>query len=92
MTLVQDHAIEAVAEVVSILRGRVDRCGDGSTITVKRLGQILSSRFGIHPSGLKFLVVYVLGFLEARGVLTFWDTTPRSVVYKINQSNLLNNI
>jgi hypothetical protein len=94
MALVQEpqsQREEALAAVLEVLRERVRKCGE-CQVTTKSLGSIICQRFGLYGAAGRFLVEFVLGYLVAKDILTFWDKNPKFTIYKVNTTALLHNV
>ena len=99
MALVQESQTpkreEALADILKVLRERVKRYGE-CQITTKSLGAIISQRMGRGGTDTILLREFVLGYLTAKGILTFWDEVTRHqsklVIYQVNINALLHNL
>ncbi len=91
MTLIEDQGTEAIMEILSLLEGRVKRCGrcQVSSLTIRKT---LRMRFGLKgPSG-TYLQNFVEGYLRGSGIVTVSNTTgpknKRIIVYDIDPAQL----
>ena len=80
---------------MDVLRERAKKYGE-CQVTTKSLNAIIVRRLGVSSSFAKFLKEFVLGYLVAKGILTFWDETVRKqsrlLTYQVNTAALLHNV
>lgn len=70
MTLVVDYRAEALAEILILLEHRVSLSGD-CQIGKRQMRGALKKHFDISGTTAANLLLYVTGFLEGKGIISF---------------------
>ncbi len=90
MTVVEDYSVKALNEVVTMLERRVNIAGT-CQVGKRRMRALLKQRFDVTGQTAGNLLMYVLGYLVGRGILSLSNehgTAGENTVYNISAAAL----